>query len=128
MEPKDRPISILDVKVSFTKVTAYHGGEVVAEHKGLRGRRGQHDAYDEHMHEPYAALSNPWSRESFEKWGTATARRLVPPSSASWDATPWHGSPSPRTGDVMNSADESFGVWRLSGGTAASSSGHSPGS
>jgi transposase len=62
----------VDVKASSTKVTVYHGGEQVAVHNRLHGRRSQYSTFVEHMPEAHAALSNPWSRERFEDW----ARRI----------------------------------------------------
>ena len=68
----------VDVKASSTKVTVYHGGEQVAVHNRLHGRRSQYSTFVEHMPEAHAALSNPWSRERFEDW----ARRIGPETDA----------------------------------------------
>ncbi len=70
----------LDAKASPTKVTIYHDGEVVATHTRLRGRRNQHGTLEEHMPEAHRALSDPWSRERFERWagriGPETGRAI----------------------------------------------------
>ena len=63
-----------DVKMTSSTVTVLHGGEVVAVHPRLRGRKGQYSTIDDHMPENHAALDNPWSPERFTSW----AKRIGP--------------------------------------------------
>lgn len=74
----------VDVRVTESAVTALDGGEVVARHDRLRGRRGQYSTIAEHMPANHRELDSPWSRERFESWAekvgpeTATAvKRLL---------------------------------------------------
>ena len=64
----------LDVKLTSSAVTCLHGGEVVAVHPRLRGRKGQYSTIAEHMPENHAALDDPWSPGRFESW----AKRIGP--------------------------------------------------
>ena len=63
-----------DVKLTSSSVTVMHGGEVVAVHPRLYGRKGQYSTIEEHMPENHAALDNPWSPERFTSW----AKRIGP--------------------------------------------------
>ena len=74
----------VDVRVTESAVTVLDGGEVVARHDRLRGRRGQYSTIAEHMPANHRELDSPWSRERFESWAekvgpeTATAvKRLL---------------------------------------------------
>lgn len=64
----------VSAKATSTKVTIMHGGEVVAVHPRLHGRRGQYHTCEEHMPKSHAALDDPWSRDRFERW----ARNIGP--------------------------------------------------
>ena len=63
-----------DVKMTSSTVAVLHGGEVVATHPRLHGRKGQYSTFDEHMPENHAALDNPWSPGRFTSW----AKRIGP--------------------------------------------------
>lgn len=63
-----------DVKLTSTAVTVMHGGEVVASHPRLHGRKGQYSTNPDHMPENHSALENPWSPDRFTSW----ARRIGP--------------------------------------------------
>ena len=63
-----------DVKLAASSVTVMHGGEVVAVHPRLYGRKGQYSTIGEHMPENHAALDNPWSPDRFTSW----AKRIGP--------------------------------------------------
>lgn len=63
-----------DVKMTSSTVTVLHGGEVVAVHPRLRGRKGQYSTIDDHMPESHAALDNPRSPERLASW----AKRIGP--------------------------------------------------
>ena len=63
-----------DVKLTSSSVTVMHGGEVVAVHPRLYGRKGQYSTIEEHMPENHAALDNPWSPDRFTSW----AKRIGP--------------------------------------------------
>ena len=63
-----------DVKMTSSTVTVLHGGEVVAVHPRLRGRKGQYSTIDGHMPENHAALDNPWPPERLASW----AKRIGP--------------------------------------------------
>lgn len=63
-----------DVKLTTSTVTVLHGGEVVAVHPRLHGRKGQYSTMVEHMPENHAALDNPWSPDRFTSW----AKRIGP--------------------------------------------------
>ncbi len=68
----------VDVKLTSSTVTVLHGGEVVALHPRLRGRKGQYSTNVEHMPENHAALDDPWSPGRFVSW----ARRIGPETGA----------------------------------------------
>ena len=63
-----------DVKMTSSTVTVMHGGEVVAVHPRLHGRKGQYSTFDDHMPDNHAALDNPWSPDRFTSW----AKRVGP--------------------------------------------------
>lgn len=68
----------VDVKLTSSSVTCLHGGEVVAVHPRLRGRKGQYSTVEEHMPENHAALNDPWSPGRFTSW----AKRVGPETEA----------------------------------------------
>ncbi len=68
----------VDVKMTSTAVTVMHGGEAVAAHPRLHGRKGQYSTMVEHMPENHAALDDPWSPGRFASW----ARRIGPETGA----------------------------------------------
>ena len=70
-----------DVKMTSSTVTVLHGGEVVAVHPRLHGRKGQYSTNVEHMPENHAALDNPWSPDRFTSW----ARRIGPETASAID-------------------------------------------
>ena len=70
-----------DVKLTSSSVTVLHGGEVVAVHPRLHGRKGQYSTLDDHMPENHAALDNPWSPARFTSW----AKRIGPETAAAID-------------------------------------------
>lgn len=59
---------ICDVRLYASRVVIAHGGEVVAEHDRLHGRKGQFSTYVEHMPANHREMDSPWSRERFENW------------------------------------------------------------
>lgn len=63
-----------DVKMTSSTVTVPRGGEVVAVHPRLRGRKGQYPTIDDHMPENHAAPDNPWPPERLASW----VRRIGP--------------------------------------------------
>ena len=75
----------VDVRLSNSTVTVMSGGEAVAEHARLRGRKGQYSTLVEHMPPAHAAMDSPWSPERFSSWarrigaetGTAVDRLLA---------------------------------------------------
>ena len=67
-----------DVKLTSSTVTVLHGGDVVAAHPRLRGRKGQYSTNPDHMPENHSALENPWSPDRFSSW----ARRIGPETEA----------------------------------------------
>lgn len=58
----------LDVRLSDTSVEVMRGGETVASHARLRGRKGQYSTVVDHMPPNHRELPSPWSRERFESW------------------------------------------------------------
>ena len=68
---------MVDVGVTDYKVRIMEGGELVAEHKRLRGYKGQYSTYEEHMPPQHKNAKNLWSRERFESW----ADRIGPATS-----------------------------------------------
>lgn len=58
----------VDVGLTDRSVRVMDGGEVVAEHARLRGRRGQYSTDESHMPPAHADARSPWSRERFESW------------------------------------------------------------
>ncbi|WP_455135985.1 Mu transposase domain-containing protein [Thermophilibacter sp.] len=58
----------VDVRLTDTAVTVMSGGEAVAEHRRLRGRKGQYSTLVEHMPPAHAAMDSPWSPERFSSW------------------------------------------------------------
>lgn len=58
----------VDVGVTDRVVRVMDGGEVVAVHDRLRGRKGQYSTNDEHMPPAHRDARSPWSRERFESW------------------------------------------------------------
>lgn len=63
-----------DVRMTSSTVTVLHGGEVVASHPRLRGRKGQYSTDPAHMPANHSALDDPWSPGRFSSW----ARRVGP--------------------------------------------------
>jgi transposase len=57
-----------DAKLTQDKVTVMHGGEVVAVHPRLRGRKNQYSTNAEHMPPNHASLQSPWSPDRFTSW------------------------------------------------------------
>ena len=55
----------VNVRLSDSRVTVMSGGEAIAEHARLRGRKGQYSTLVEHMPRAHAAMDSPWSRERF---------------------------------------------------------------
>ena len=58
----------VDVRLSDSRVAVMSGGEAVAEHARLRGRKGQYSTLAEHMPPAHAAMDSPWSPERFSSW------------------------------------------------------------
>lgn len=71
----------VDVRLGDRRVTVMSGGETVAEHARLRGRKGQYSTLAEHMPPAHAAMDSPWSRERFSSW----ARRIGAETGAAVD-------------------------------------------
>lgn len=74
----------VDVGVTDRSVRVMDGGEVVAEHGRLRGRKGQYSTDESHMPPAHRDAGSPWSRERFESWADrvgpstgACVRRLL---------------------------------------------------
>lgn len=68
----------VDVRLTASRVTVMSDGEVVAEHRRLRGRKGQYSTVVDHMPESHRLQESPWSRERFESW----AKRIGPETGA----------------------------------------------
>ena len=68
----------VDVRMTPSEVAVMHGGQVVASHPRLHGRKGQYSTVEEHMPENHAALDDPWSKERFASW----AGRIGPETGA----------------------------------------------
>lgn len=64
----------VDARLTDSTVTVMHDGAVVAEHRRLRGRKGQYSTIVDHMPPAHAAMDSPWSPERFTSW----ARRIGP--------------------------------------------------
>lgn len=58
----------VDVALTDTEVRVADGGEVVARHPRLRGRRNQYSTDPAHMPPNHRDAASPWSRERFESW------------------------------------------------------------
>lgn len=58
----------VDVGLTDKAVRVMDGGEVVAEHARLRGRKGQYSTDESHMPPAHRDARSPWSRERFESW------------------------------------------------------------
>lgn len=58
----------LDVALTDRVVRVMDGGEAVAAHERLRGRKGQHSTDPSHMPPEHRDAKSPWSRERFESW------------------------------------------------------------
>ena len=74
----------VDVRLSDSRVAVMSGGEAVAEHGRLWGRKGQYSTLIEHMPSAHAAMDSPWSPGRFSSWAHrmgaergATAGRLL---------------------------------------------------
>ena len=61
----------LSVRVSDTRVTAYHKGEPVATHKRLYGRKGQYETEEGHMPPNHRYANSSWSPERFSDWAAS---------------------------------------------------------
>lgn len=57
-----------DVRLYTDRVVIAHGGEVVAEHPRLRGRKNQFSTDVAHMPSNHAMQDSPWSPERFTSW------------------------------------------------------------
>lgn len=58
----------VDVRLSAGAVVIMHGGEAVARHPRLRGRKGQYHTVVDHMPDNHRNQLSPWSRERFTSW------------------------------------------------------------
>lgn len=58
----------VDVRLMASSVKVLSGGEVVAEHRRLRGRKGQYSTVVDHMPDNHRMQESPWSRERFSSW------------------------------------------------------------
>ena len=52
----------VDVRLTASRVTVLDGGEVVAEHPRLRGRKGQHSTDAAHMPTEHLEAQSLWTR------------------------------------------------------------------
>lgn len=68
----------VDVRLTASAVTVLADGEVVAEHRRLRGRKGQYSTVDGHMPDSHRLQLSPWSPERFSSW----ALRIGPETGA----------------------------------------------
>lgn len=68
----------VDVRLSSHKVAIFDGGEAVAEHRRLCGRKGQYSTVEDHMPDNHKNQHSPWSAERFESW----AERIGPETGA----------------------------------------------
>ena len=71
----------VDVRIGSAAVAVLDGGEVVAEHPRLAGRRGQHSTRPEDMPDRHREASSLWTRSYFERRAAEAgpeARALVP--------------------------------------------------
>ena len=57
-----------DIRITTTKVEIFLGGEVVAIHKRLRGKKNQYSTNTDHMPENHRNLPSPWSPDRFTSW------------------------------------------------------------
>lgn len=58
----------VDVRLAASRVTILDGGEVVAEHRRRRGRRGQYATNESHMPDGHRLQESPWSPDRFSSW------------------------------------------------------------
>lgn len=68
----------VDVRLTSSTVTVLADGGVVAEHRRLRGRKGQYSTVEEHMPDSHRLQLSPWSPERFTTW----ALRIGPETGA----------------------------------------------
>ena len=68
----------VDVRLTASRVTVFDGGEAVAEHRRLRGRKGQYSTVEDHMPDSHRLQDSPWSPERFSSW----ALRIGPETGA----------------------------------------------
>lgn len=57
----------VDVRLGAATVAVLDGGEVVAEHRRLRGRRGQYSTDPAHMPPAHLEAQSPWTRAWLER-------------------------------------------------------------
>lgn len=60
----------VDVRVSASEVTVFDGGEAVARHRRLRGRKGQYSTVEDHMPDAHRLQESPWSPSRFTSWAS----------------------------------------------------------
>jgi transposase len=58
----------LGIRMTTGRVEVSHGGEVVAIHERLHGRKGQYSTLKEHMPPAHQAYDAEWTPERFERW------------------------------------------------------------
>ena len=58
----------VDVRLTASRVTILDGGEVVAEHRRRRGRRGRYATNESHMPDGHRLQESPWSPDRFSSW------------------------------------------------------------
>ncbi len=58
----------VDVRISARQVSIYNGGELVAEHARLFGRKNQYSTIVEHMPDAHREMQSPWSPDRFTSW------------------------------------------------------------
>ena len=78
----------VDVRVSAGRVTVFDGGDPVAEHARLFGRKGQYSTAAEHMPANHRELDSPWSPERFVSWAAKIGRETEAAIRAVLDSRP----------------------------------------
>ena len=58
----------VDVALHDTRVDIMHGGQRIASHPRLRGRKGQYSTDEAHMPPNHRHQGSPWSPERFSSW------------------------------------------------------------
>ena len=93
----------VDVRVSAGRVTVFDGGDPVAEHARLFGRKGQYSTAAEHMPANHRELDSPWSPERFVSWAAKIGMETEAAIRAVLDRGPWWSRRSSRAATYSGS-------------------------